>query len=616
MIAFALLVGSLNAACVKPVASCNPSNDYFADLLPTFNHSTSILSLSSANTYINLTMKVSASGTTQEYALLQCGCPDPGLGPSVVVISVPVGSMYVGQKTTIPKVTAIGQSASIRYIEDQSMTSTESVIQQLSTNLTTSIGSNYALLSNAPPDAIVTGPGQISQNGANNPSWYNQPYTGLLEGRRFIDTDSLENSPLARAELIKVFGMLFGIPETARALFSSIENNYMSTVKVVQQSATRRPTIIRGFPNNGQWAIDWRNGYYGQLINDAGANFVAAEDVTSQLVPSAAFAQFNENAQFWIDATTASPNNAPMTEQTLLGGQASKAPGGDSAYFGNFAALKCKGVYSNDNQLSRNGNQIFEQGLLKPDVILNDLAQIFHPETFSASSLFYYRPLTPNGNSNAACPYNTLPIHPTDGSVTIVQAYNVTGINPNYFNDQINTYVAPQIASLFGLQPSNVDVYVKNQLSDADPGFTCQVAINCDASQTNVVANQMATSLVPQIEEIIGNSLAQFQQSKTAANSIVSRSTQGGLAAFPQGRIYVYFSDGSTTEFTLPPTLPIGAIIGISVGCLVAFCLIVGGISLFAYRNGSDKAYQQIQMVDADMESKRLGSTAKPEVYV
>ena len=59
-----------------------------------------------------------------------------------------------------------------------------------------------------------------------------------------------------------------------------------------------------------------------------------------------------------------------------------------------FEAYQKKNMYAATKRKSKNGgNDFFETGLVKPNLILKDLAKIFYPEHFSKHELYFYKKL-------------------------------------------------------------------------------------------------------------------------------------------------------------------------------------------------------------------------------
>ena len=68
-----------------------------------------------------------------------------------------------------------------------------------------------------------------------------------LSSTQFIDTDSGESTPLGRAELLKLHGLIFGVAKTAQAIFDSIVVNYQAAMRVAAV-AKRRPSAMHSVP--------------------------------------------------------------------------------------------------------------------------------------------------------------------------------------------------------------------------------------------------------------------------------------------------------------------------------------------------------------------------------
>jgi len=61
--------------------------------------------------------------------------------------------------------------------------------------------------------------------------------------------------------------------------------------------------------------------------------------------------------------------------------------------FSNFKAFKTQKVYNNIKRLnSEQGNDFWESGITRPDLVLKDLIKIFHPDLID-HELFYYQRL-------------------------------------------------------------------------------------------------------------------------------------------------------------------------------------------------------------------------------
>ena len=152
------------------------------------------------------------------------GCPSPDV-KDTLIFHVPVARVMVQDPVTVPKISLIGQTYGIKMVEDVSVITSQTLRSSVRFGISNDIKFDYSKINNTTlPDIIFTKPGiMAAQSGSGqNPTWYNQSYTSDLENRRFMETDSYEGTPLGRAELIKLYGLIFGVAETSESIFSAI----------------------------------------------------------------------------------------------------------------------------------------------------------------------------------------------------------------------------------------------------------------------------------------------------------------------------------------------------------------------------------------------------------
>lgn len=92
-----------------------------------------------------------------------------------------------------------------------------------------------------------------------------------------INFDFMENTPLGRAEWLKVVGLLCGKMQQADSIFSQIEKNYLQLVDKVK-NVKKKPTVFANIPYGSTWYMPGGDSFMGQLFKDAGANYLWAEE--------------------------------------------------------------------------------------------------------------------------------------------------------------------------------------------------------------------------------------------------------------------------------------------------------------------------------------------------
>lgn len=186
-----------------------------------------------------------------------------------------------------------------------------------------------------------------------------------------------ETSPLARAEWIKFFGHLFGQEELADSVFKAVEKNYLSLSKMAD-SLDQTPDVFCGNSFKGVWYLPGGNSYVSNLIDDAGGNYIFKNDTTSGSMAVSFEVVYKEarNATYWLNVQEKS-----ITEML----------GKDSRYK-DFKPVQLQNVYNRQaSGILNGGNDYFETGSWRPDLVLSDLIYILHPEIKTEQLNFYKR---------------------------------------------------------------------------------------------------------------------------------------------------------------------------------------------------------------------------------
>ncbi len=190
--------------------------------------------------------------------------------------------------------------------------------------------------------------------------------------------DYLETSPLGRAEWIKLFGLLYGKEAKADSIFALIEQNYRQLTERMQ-SVAHTPTVISEQKSGSAWYMPGGKSYMARLFADAGAAYPWSENSESGSIPlsfETVFAQAG-NADIWL---IKSFNVGTLSYKTL---QKEYAP------YARFKAFRDRKIYRCDTALCN----YYEETPFRPDLLLQELAALFHPELFPDYTFLYYQPL-------------------------------------------------------------------------------------------------------------------------------------------------------------------------------------------------------------------------------
>ncbi len=188
-----------------------------------------------------------------------------------------------------------------------------------------------------------------------------------------------ENSPLGQAEWLKVFGLLFNKEELAEQIFTTIDREYQHTKKISSKQA-EKPTVLVNMPWKGTWYMAGGQSNISTIITDAGGNFLwkdSPEKLAKPLDFEAVFVKANE-AKIWLNPGAAS------TLSDIIANDARLA---------NFSAFSRGNVFARNKRSANLANDFLETGIARPDIVLKDLAKIFHPALLPNYELYFYQQL-------------------------------------------------------------------------------------------------------------------------------------------------------------------------------------------------------------------------------
>lgn len=189
--------------------------------------------------------------------------------------------------------------------------------------------------------------------------------------------DYMETSALGRAEWMKFYGMLVGHENEADSLFAVVKRNYADYKDRAMKSALR-PRVITERVVGGVWYCPGGESSMGQLLRDAGVDYVFADDKHSgslSLSPEKVIEKA-ATADWWLFVNSGAGNldrNGLLTEYE--GYKMIKA-------YREGHVLECVPSIS---------NPYFEQISFRPDFLLADFISWFHPELHILPSAHYYK---------------------------------------------------------------------------------------------------------------------------------------------------------------------------------------------------------------------------------
>lgn len=240
-----------------------------------------------------------------------------------------------------------------RFVTDSTMRSL--LAQEKIYDIGTEAAADIERMIQLKPDALLYSPYFDGNQGGLN----------VVGAVLFPFADYMENTPLGRAEWIRVVGILAGCEDKADAWFNDIERRYnaLSTLCV---EVEHRPTVFSDLAFNGQWYVAGGRSYIAKLFADAGADYIWKDNSSTASVPMDAESILAkaQHADYW---RVINSNLSPMTYESLAK---------ESPVYPLFDAFKNHRIIVCD--IMKTG--YFEQSQCEPDLLLADFIHFFHPE--------------------------------------------------------------------------------------------------------------------------------------------------------------------------------------------------------------------------------------------
>ena len=369
------VTGKLTDGCVTDY---NASADYFPNKVTIeYAHNFSVKYF---NHYKIVSMLPWTGADSQmQYLLVQCGTPIPDGYSDTPTFFVPIRRFVSMSTSILPHLTEQNVLDRLVGVDTTLFTSNQTVIDRVSDGTIQEIGGggtggdiNFEMLLSLEPDLVMA---QEFYAGGTTLSQLRSAGIPAV-----LNSDYADTSPLGQAEWGKYISLFFNTEAEANATFDQVTNDYNALVALAANVETR-PTVIAASPYNGTWYMPAGDSTIAQLLRDAGADFVFAnEKGTSIPLDFEVVLDRGINAEYWVNL-----NQFWSTQADMLA---------DNSRFANFKAVKENHLWNNNARMNANGgSDYFESGAAHPEVILADLIKIFHPDLLPDHPLVYYQPL-------------------------------------------------------------------------------------------------------------------------------------------------------------------------------------------------------------------------------
>ncbi|MCK0090328.1 ABC transporter substrate-binding protein [Rhodococcus sp. F64268] len=357
------------------ITDFDPSVDYFPDKSEVVDAEN--FSITYENSYQVLTVDEPYPGAEPEsYVLVKCGAPAPDLSDDLAdaqQISVPVDSLYSGSTTHLPLVTELGVLDVLTGVSNGSYVSDTSVVDRIASGDVAEYAAGGTIDTEA---VVVAAPDVVMTGGTDDPAYAQLREAGIGV---VANAEWLEASPLGRAEWIKVMAALTGTEVRAAEVYDGIRSAYL---EVADKAAGAEPApVLLGGMSQGTWYMSSGGSYMGRLFSDAGATWPWQEVTSTGSLP------------LDFEAVVAESSDAPTwlvaNSWTSIGDALA-----DDERYGDLAAVGTGQVWNANKALGPGGgNDFYERGVLRPDLVLSDLVAVLHPELLPDHEGTFYQQL-------------------------------------------------------------------------------------------------------------------------------------------------------------------------------------------------------------------------------
>lgn len=327
--------------------------------------------------YKVVTVKSPYPGAEAEatYLLVQCGTPIPAGFEDVVTLELPINSFVAMSTTYLPHLPTLNAVDKLVGLDSLAFASTEEVRQRIDAGQVAEVGFgaevNVEQVLDLDPDMVMT----YSSGSADFDA---QPKLEEAGINVVVNSDYLDANPLGQAEWVKFLAAFFNQEAAATTWFDGVAAEYQ-TLSDLAATAETQPTVLLNTPYEGTWYMAGGQSYAAQLLADAGANYLWADDPSDTTLYLDFETVFDkaQAADYWLNlGFVSSLADLATTDER----------------FADFAAFQNGRVYNNDGRMNASGgNDYYEGGAANPHIVLADLIKVFHPELLPEHEFVYYR---------------------------------------------------------------------------------------------------------------------------------------------------------------------------------------------------------------------------------
>ena len=311
------------------------------------------------------------------YVLAPEGTPVPDSLTSIPFIKTPVQRVIVLSTTHVAMIDQLGSAESIVGLSGSKYIYTRAIRERIEAGEVQDIGYgqglDYETMVGLSPDLVFL------YGVEGNVMTTLEKLTELGIPAVFCG-EYLEPNPLGKAEWIRFFSLFYEKEDRAASFFKEIDSAYNALAHLTSELSFR-PRVLSGLPWKDTWYMAGGESFAAKLMEDAGGDYLWKDNSSTQAVPLDLESVYLRavNADIWIN-----PGAASSLEDIIELDER----------FGNLSVQKNGQVYNNDARSNAaGGNDYWESATVRPDLVLADLIEVFHPGLLTDHRFVYYRQL-------------------------------------------------------------------------------------------------------------------------------------------------------------------------------------------------------------------------------
>jgi ABC-type Fe3+-hydroxamate transport system, periplasmic component len=190
--------------------------------------------------------------------------------------------------------------------------------------------------------------------------------------------DYLQEDPIARLGILRKYGEILGLEARADSIITSTTRQYDS-LKLIAAKASK-VMVLMNVPYRNVWYIAGADNYLSKLVSDAGGTVVGAGKGAKSHPYSVEEAfLLSQKSDIWLLQTNDSTLSAVESQNPL---------------FRKVTPLRSGNVWNNSlHTTPGGGNDFWEDGIVEPQYILEDMIRMFHPGLLPDGEFHFYRKL-------------------------------------------------------------------------------------------------------------------------------------------------------------------------------------------------------------------------------